>query len=93
MGGSFGEVSAFCSGRDLRVLGSSSAAGTLPSGESASLSLSAPPSQLVLALSQINKNLQLMNKCYFYERRHYFLLNGLSEFEEGDELRGSPFIV
>ena len=50
LGGSEGKVSAFSSGHDLRVLGSSPASGSLLSGESASPSAPDPP-HLVHALS------------------------------------------
>ena len=51
------EVSAFGSGQDLRVLGSSPMSGSLLNGESSSPSPSAPPLACVLSLSlsQINK--------------------------------------
>ena len=51
LGGSVGEVSAFGSDHDLRVLGSRPTSGSLLSGESASPSSSAAPPTCVLALS------------------------------------------
>jgi len=51
LGGSVSYASAFGSGHDLRVLGSSPMLGSLLSGESASPSLSASPPAYVLSLS------------------------------------------
>ena len=56
LGGSASEASAFSSGHDLRVLGSSPALGSLLIGESASPSpFPYPRPQLVLSLPQINQ--------------------------------------
>ena len=52
LGGSVGEVSAFSSGHDLRILGSSPMSGSLISRESL-VSLPLPP--LVLSPSLVNK--------------------------------------
>jgi len=57
LGASVGEVSAFSSGHDPRVLGPSPALGSLLSGEPASPSPSAPPPACALSwsLKWINK--------------------------------------
>ena len=51
LGGSVGEASAFGSGRDPRVLGSSPTSGSLLSGASASPSASASPPAYTLSVS------------------------------------------
>ena len=55
LGGSVGEVSAFGSGHDPGVVGSSPVSGSLLSGESASPSPSAPPLLVLFLVCQINK--------------------------------------
>ena len=63
--GSVGEASAFGSGRDPGVLGSSPSSGSLLGGESASPSLSAAPPACALSLCQI-KTLNLFKKMYVH---------------------------
>ena len=57
LGGSIGEASAFGSGRDPRVPGSSPVLGYLLSGEPAASPSAPPPYLCSHSLSQINKNL------------------------------------